>query len=111
MGWKTLKQRIWPAMKKSETISPRLYLGSVALANGITFGITNMCRHCRGTGLRKGSKVAPCPTCTGKGYVTPTDTCMHVCGCDRPVDSGLVFVCVSCFNEECDYPMSAQIVW
>jgi hypothetical protein len=77
----------------------------------VSFGITNRCRYCKGTGKQKvGSVYRRCIHCAGLGYKEPDDTCMHVCGCEQPVDKGLVFICMPCYQEECDYPKSAWVV-
>jgi len=71
------------------------------LGDLIAFGSTNRCHWCKGTGIRKGT-TKQCTTCHGKGYLQATDRCMHVCGCSNKADAGLVFVCIDCFNNDCD---------
>jgi N-dimethylarginine dimethylaminohydrolase len=107
MEWKTLEQRTWFATSESGRVLPGVYLAlvdGVIMGKVIAFGITNRCRYCKGTGL---NRKLSCLHCKGLGYTEPDDTCMHVCGCSNPVGNGLVFVCLACFNEECDYPESA----
>jgi len=67
----------------------------------IQFGITNRCRWCKGTGIRKGTKHA-CTACNGEGYIVPYDRCLHVCDCTNEVDPQLVLVCQDCFNNKCE---------
>ena len=111
MLWKTLRQRICPAMSEKERPLPRVYLAQVdglIMGSVVSFGITNRCRYCKGTGrVRVSSTYRRCIHCAGKGYTEVDDTCMHVCGCTQKADKALVFICMDCFNESCDYPMSA----
>lgn len=114
MEWITLKQRTCPAMSESERVLPKVYRAQVdglIMGNVVSFGITNRCRYCKGTGMQKvGSVKRRCIHCRGLGYTEPDDTCMHICGCDKVVDKGLVFICMGCYMDECDYPKSAWAI-
>ena len=114
MEWITLRQRTCPVTSVSERPLPQVYharVDGLIMGSVVSFGITNRCRYCKGTGMQKvGTVKRRCVHCAGLGYKEPDDTCMHVCGCERLADKALVFICMACYQEECDYPKSAWAI-
>jgi hypothetical protein len=112
MRWLTLEQRTWHVTSEKERPLSRVFLAQVdgvIMGSVVSFGITNRCAYCKGTGTQKvGTVKRRCIHCEGKGYTEPTDTCMHICGCERVIDKGLVFICMQCFSGECPVSQDAR---